>query len=325
MFERYSRGGRSVQVLTKGLYWAGKAAMSARRIPEGSVYFQRAAAYPELFYGQLALEQTGRSIPAPGPLPTFAVSPQQRLEFASRRLVHATRLLGQQGRRDEQTLFVRALAESLNNDAERVLATEFGQQIGRQDLPVWVARIARTKGSAFYVATAYPRLPAAVPGGRIWSLAHGITRQESSFDRAAVSHAGARGLMQLMPGTAREQAGKMGLGYDGWRLTADPAYNVMLGTAYFQRVLDMWGGNVPLAVASYNAGYGNVRKWVDRYGDPRYGRKDVLQWIEQIPFSETKAYVQRVIENSVVYDRMNPATPTQSLHVSRFLGKSAPG
>ena len=157
-------------------------------------------------------------------------------------------------------MFVRALAESLNNDAERVLATQFGQQIGRQDVGVWVARMARMKGSAFYVETAYPRLPASVTGARMWSLAHGITRQESSFDRAAVSHAGARGMMQLMPGTAREQAGKMGVGYDPYRLTTDPAYNVMLGTAYFQRMLNIWDGNVPLAVASYNAGSGQRRQ-----------------------------------------------------------------
>ena len=324
MFDRYSRGGRSLQVLSKGLYWAGKAAISARRSTESTMYFQRAAAYPELFYGQLALEQLGRSIPAPGPLPTFAVNPQQRMEFGTRRLVQATQITGQQGQRDEQTLFVRALAESLNNDAERVLATQFGQQIGRADIGVWVARMARIKGSAFYVETAYPRLQASVSGARMWSLAHGITRQESSFDRAAVSHAGARGMMQLMPGTAREQAGKMGVGYDGYRLTTDPSYNVMLGTAYFQRMLNIWNGSVPLAVASYNAGSGNVGKWVNRYGDPR-GQKDVLQWIEQIPFSETKAYVQRVIENSVVYDRMNPGSPAGTVHVSNYLGKSRPG
>jgi soluble lytic murein transglycosylase len=221
-------------------------------------------------------------------------------------------------------LFVRALAESLNSDSERAIATQFGQLIGREDLGVWVARMARVKGSSFYVETAYPRLQASITGGQMWSLAHGITRQESSFDRAAVSHAGARGLMQLMPGTAREQAGKMGMGYDGYRLTSDPSYNVMLGTAYFQRMLNIWNGSVPLAVASYNAGSGNVGKWVNRYGDPR-GRKDVLQWIEQIPYSETKAYVQRVIENSVVYNRMNPHNPPQTVHVSRFLGKSAPG
>jgi soluble lytic murein transglycosylase len=325
MFDRYSRGGQSLQVLSKGLYWAGRASLAARQLQQGMSYFQRAAFYPELFYGQLALERTGRSVPAPGALPTYAVNPQQRTEFASRRLVQATRMAGQQNRWSEQTLFVRALAESLNNDAERVLATEVGNQIGRQDLAVWVSRAARNKGSAFYVASAYPRLQARVPGGRMWSLAHGITRQESSFDRAAVSHAGARGMMQLMPGTAREQAGKMGYGYDAWKLTSDPSYNVMLGTAYFQRLMTMWGGNVPLAVASYNAGYGNVRKWVNAYGDPRTGRTDVLQWIEQIPFSETKGYVQRVIENSVVYDRLNPGTPAQTVHVSRYLGKAAPG
>jgi soluble lytic murein transglycosylase len=324
MFDRYARGGRSLQVLTKGLYWAGKAAQSARRSTESVAYFQRAAAYPELFYGQLSLEQLGRAVPAPGPLPTFAVSAAQRAEFPTRRLVQATSLLGAQGRREEQTLFVRALAESLNNDAERVLATQFGQQIGRDDLGVWVARMARVKGNAFYVETAYPRLNTQVGGARMWSLAHGITRQESSFDRSAVSHAGARGMMQLMPGTAREQAGKMGIGYDSYRLTTDPAYNVMLGTAYFQRMLNIWDGSVPLAVASYNAGSGNVGKWVRRYGDPR-GRQNVVSWIEQIPYSETKAYVQRVIENSVVYDRMNPHNPPRTVHVSNFLGKGAPG
>jgi len=324
MFDRYARGGRSLQVLTKGLYWAGKAAQSARRSTESVAYFQRAAAYPELFYAQLSLEQLGRAVPAPGPLPTFAISAAQRAEFPTRRLVQATSILGAQGRREEQTLFVRALAESLNNDSERALATQFGQQIGREDLGVWVARMARVKGSSFYVETAYPRLQASVGGARMWSLAHGITRQESSFDRAAISHAGARGMMQLMPGTAREQAGKIGVGYDGYRLTTDPAYNVMLGTAYFQRMLNIWDGNVPLAVASYNAGSGNVGKWVRRYGDPR-GRQSVVSWIEQIPFSETKAYVQRVIENSVVYDRMNPHNPPRTVHVSNFLGKGAPG
>jgi soluble lytic murein transglycosylase len=99
----------------------------------------------------------------------------------------------------------------------------------------------------------------------------------------------------------------------------------MIGSAYFQRMLNMWNGNVPLAVASYNAGYGNVRKWVNRYGDPR-GNVDVLKWIEAIPYVETKAYVQRVIENSVVYDSMRPSSQQQAaFHVSRYLGKDRPG
>jgi soluble lytic murein transglycosylase len=325
LFDRYSRGGKSLQVQSKGLYWAGRASLAAGRITEASQYFQRAAAYPELFYGQLALERMGRQVPAPGAMPSFAATPQLRAEFASRRLVRAMQLLGQQGRWDEQSQFIRTLSESLTNDAERVVASEMAQRIGRQDLAVWVARSARNKGSAFYVQNAVPKLSgSAVPGGRNWSLAHGIARQESSFDANAVSHAGARGLMQLMPGTAREQADKMGMSYDWARLTTEPSYNVALGSAYFQRLLNLWDGNVPLAVASYNAGAGNVRKWIDRYGDPRRG-KDVLQWIEQIPFTETKGYVQRVIENTVVYDQMNPMTPSTTVHVSSFLGKHPPG
>jgi soluble lytic murein transglycosylase len=322
MFDRYSRGGRSAQVATKGLYWAGRAATAAGRLAEANAYFTRAAAFPELFYGQLALERIGRSVPAPNPLPTFAVTAAQRAEFNNRRLVQATRRIVSYGNTSERSLFVRALSESLTNDGERTLAVQFGQQIGREDLPVWVARSARNEGGAFYVRQAYPSLPVSV-SGNVWSLAHGITRQESSFDRYAVSHAGARGMMQLMPGTAREQAGKLGVGYDPSRVT-EPSYNIMLGSAYFLRMLNIWDGNIPLAVASYNAGSGNVGKWVNRYGDPRRPGVDVLGWIEQIPFSETKGYVQRVIENSVVYDSMNPASRQPALHVSRYLGRNRP-
>ena len=131
--------------------------------------------------------------------------------------------------------------------------------------------------------------------------------------------------MQLMTGTAREQAGKMGVGFDEYRLIRDPDYNVMIGSAYFNRLLNNWNGSVPLAVAAYNAGSGNVRKWVSAYGDPR-GQVDMLKWIEAIPYTETRAYVQRVIENSVVYDSIrNGNAQQQAMHVSRYLGKSRPG
>ena len=296
----------------------------ANRGAEANGYFQQAAAYPELFYGQLALERLGRPVPAPGGLPAMLATDAQRSAFQQRRLVRATRLLGQQGRRDEQALFVRALSEGLDSEVDRVLAVEFSQQIGRPDLAVWTARSARNNGSAFYVRPAFPTHHNRVAGGRMWSMTHGITRQESSFDRSAVSHAGARGMMQLMPGTAREQAGKMGMGYDYSRLTSDPAYNVNLGSAYYARLLDTWGGNHVLAVASYNAGAGNVRKWVRAYGDPRQPGTDVVRWIERIPFTETRGYVQRVLENSVVYDRLNPQSAAAG-SLSSYLGKSRPG
>jgi soluble lytic murein transglycosylase len=324
MFDRYARAGRSLQVQTKGDYWAGRAALGANHLQQANSYFQRAAAYPDLFYGQLALERLGRSVaPPPAALPQYTTTSVQRLAFDSRRLVQALRLLAQQGRPTEEALFVRALAESLDSDVDRNLALQLGQQLGRQDLPVWVARMARIKGSGFYYRQAYPTLPSV--SSSLWSLAHGISRQESSFDPYALSHAGARGMMQLMPGTAREQAGKMGLGYDGYRLISDPAYNVSIGSAYFQRMLNIWDGNVPLAVASYNAGSGNVGKWVRAYGDPR-GKVDVVKWIEAIPFAETRGYVQRVIENTVVYDSMRGQQPQRTaLHVSRYLGKDRPG
>jgi soluble lytic murein transglycosylase len=325
MFDAYARAGRSLQVQTKGNYWAGRAALAAGQFQQANAYFAAAAQYPELFYGQLALERLGKSVPAPQQsVAAMTATPAQRTAFYNNRLVQAVRMLGQQGASTEQALFVRALAQSLDNDADRGLAVELGRQIGRQDLPVWVAREARIKGSMFYVREAFPTLPSSV-SPQLWSLAHGITRQESSFDPYAVSHAGARGMMQLMVGTAREQAGKMGLGFDSYRLISDPSYNVMIGSAYFQRMLNIWDGNVPLAVASYNAGSGNVGKWVREYGDPR-GQVDVLKWIEAIPYTETKAYVQRVIENSVVYDSMrSPAQQQAAVHVSRYLGKSIPG
>ena len=129
-----------------------------------------------------------------------------------------------------------------------------------------------------------------------------------------------------MDETKRETASKMGVGFDYARLTSDSAYNMLLGSAYFARLLDQWGGSYPLAVASYTAGSGNVRKWIAANGDPRQAGVDVIRWIEDIPFTETRGYVQRVLENSVVYDRLNPTlTPAGPVHLSQYLGKSRPG
>jgi len=324
LFDRYSEGGRSLQVLTKGAYWAGRAAAQAGQLQNATAHFSKAAAYPDLFYGQLAHERLGRTIAAPLGAPQMLVTAAQRSAFQARPLVRAVRVLGSQGRRDEQALFVRALSESLSNDSDRLLATEMADQVGRQDLAVWTARSSRNSGAPFYFRGAFPTVSGGISEEYLWSISHGITRQESSFDRTAVSGAGARGMMQLMPATAQEQAGKRGVGYDFGRLTSDASYNVMLGSSYFRRLLDQWNGNYVLAVASYNAGAGNVRKWVRNNGDPRAPGADVVAWIEDIPFSETRGYVQRVLENTVVYDRMNPraTTPRQ---LSHFLGKARLG
>ncbi|MBD3730277.1 MAG: lytic transglycosylase domain-containing protein, partial [Sphingomonadales bacterium] len=139
-----------------------------------------------------------------------------------------------------------------------------------------------------------------------WTMVHAISRQESQFAQNAVSHAGARGLMQLMPGTAKEQAGKQGVQYMSSDLIDSPSYNMQLGDGYFSRMMDYYGGSYPLAVAAYNAGPGNVNKWLRANGDPRNGGVDWATWIERIPLYETKNYVQRVLENAVVYEQLYP-------------------
>lgn len=322
MFVKYARGGRSAQVASKGYYWAGRAAQAAGQVMQSTSYFTQAAAFPELFYGQLALERLGRPVPAPATVAMAQPTEAERTAFNNDPLVEAVRHLGQMGAWEDQSLFVRALAEA-KTERDRVLAAELSRQIARPDLGVWLARNARNDGTPFYVRAAYPEVQIPPAQSNLWSLSHGIIRQESSFDRAAVSHAGARGMMQLMTPTARETAGKLGASYDFSRLTRDPSYNVMLGSAYFESLMNYWGGYAPLAVASYNAGAGNVRKWVRENGDPRLPHVDVVTWIEDIPFAETRGYVQRVLENAVVYDAMNPSrarTPERT-RLSSYLGK----
>ena len=236
-------------------------------------------------------------------------------------------MLGELGDWQNQTVFLRAIAQQAVTDSDRMLVDKLASDLGRPDLAVMMARQARSDGSDSYVSAGFPTLPLASFHDTQWTMIHAISRQESQFDRRAVSRANARGLMQLMPVTAAEQAGKLGLSYDYSRLIDDPSYNVMLGSQYFQRLRDSFGGSYLLAVAAYNAGPGNVRKWITANGDPRLPDADVIAWIEQIPLSETRGYVQRVLENAVVYDLLNPdraSMPTTN-RLSAYLGKNRPG
>ncbi|QPQ55669.1 lytic transglycosylase domain-containing protein [Allosphingosinicella flava] len=322
MFERYGRAARSPQTRAKGFYWAARAASQAGQAERGAQLLNLAAAYPDQFYGQLAMEKLGRPIPAPSPTDRVTPTPEARAAFARRPIVEATRLLGMLGRREDQALFIRALSEQLTTDEEHALADEFARQIARPDLGVWVARNARSKGSTVYTLANFPTVPVPPAYDRHWTLANAITRQESSFDRTAQSHVGARGMMQLMPGTAREVAGQLGMPYDLSRLTGDPQYNVMLGSKYFADLMARYGNFAPMAVAAYNAGPGNVNKWIRANGDPRLPGADVVRWIEDIPFQETRNYVQRVLENAVVYDTIHPQRVQLQAqnHPSNYLG-----
>jgi soluble lytic murein transglycosylase len=235
--------------------------------------------------------------------------------------------LGQMGYWEDQSKFARAIANNADSDADHYLAVELAQSLGRPDMGVMVGRRAVSSGLTGYGTSAFPRVPVPSEAQYNWTMVHAIARQESQFDRQIVSHAGARGLMQLMPGTAREQAGKLGLSYNPSSLN-DPSYNIMLGSSYFQRMLDYYGGSYPLAVAAYNAGPGNVNRWISANGDPRLPGADMLRWVEQIPLFETRNYVQRVLENAVVYEAMNPERARfrgTTTPLSKYLGKQTPG
>jgi soluble lytic murein transglycosylase len=304
LFELYGRAARSPQTRAKGFYWASRAAAAAGRTADAQRWLELAADSPDQFYGLLAIERLGRA-PAPPPTPA-PVTAAERAAFAQRPMVEAIRYLGTLGRRGDQSLFIRALAGTLRNDRERAIAGEFGRQIGRLDMGVWAAREARSTGETFYARPAFPDVPMPPVYAQYWAFAHAITRQESSFERTAQSPVGARGLMQLMPGTAAMQARRLGVPYSLSRLTEDPNYNILLGNDHIALLMRQYGGNPVLVAAAYNAGGGNVNRWIAANGDPRLPGVDVVRWIEDIPFTETRNYVQRVLENMVVYDLINP-------------------
>ncbi|KRC82832.1 lytic transglycosylase domain-containing protein [Sphingomonas sp. Root241] len=326
MFERYSRGSKTPTTQSKGLYWAGRAAEAAGDQVAAQDYFTRAAGFSDLYYGQLAAERLGRPLKGPPPLDTRVAAPEARDAFYRRETVRAAQLLGTMGDRVSQGMFIRQIARDATTDNDHVLSAELSRTIGRPDLGVMVGRSALENGLSDYTAAGYPSVRVPESQRDYWTIVHAIARQESQFDRAAVSHAGARGLMQLMPGTAAETAGKLGLSYNRESLTTDTDYNIKLGSSYFQRVFSLYG-SYPLAVAAYNAGPGNVNKWLRANGDPRLPGGDMVKWIEQIPIFETKNYVQRVLENAVVYDLMNPehARSRGPANMSWYLGKSRPG
>jgi len=326
MFTRYGSASKTPTTQSKGFYWAGRAAEAAGRRAEANGYYARAAGFRDLFYGQLAMERLGQPMTPPGDPLMKPVDPQLRAAFYNRETVRAAQYLGTVSAWQDQTAFVRQIAIDAKTDSDHVLATELSRTLGRPDLGVMVGRSALQNGLSEYSTVGFPNVRVPASSQDSWTMIHAIARQESQFDRAAVSHAGARGLMQLMPGTARETAGKLGMSYDPGSLTNDTDYNIMLGSSYFERIYRLYG-SYPLAVAAYNAGPGNVNKWLKANGDPRTPGVDMIDWIEAIPIYETKNYVQRVLENAVVYDLMNPTRSRSSgaRRISWYLGKTTPG
>ncbi len=307
--------------LARSAYWSGRAAEAMNNGALAQQWYARAAQFPDVFYGQLSTDKLGRAVPTPDMTPP-AIDPDTMRKFMASDVVRAARMLGELGEVDKQSSFIAALARRAVSPEEKRVAADLAANIQRLDLGVRIGKMARSKGIWLSYAS-YPRVTLPDAASNIWSLVHAITRQESLFNQRAISRAGARGLMQLMPATAAMVSKKVGLDYAPGKLLNDPVYNMTLGATYLQSRLDLFEGNHVLAVASYNAGAGNVAKWIAANGDPRDPSVDVIDWIEQIPFKETRDYVMRVLENAVVYKTIEPGRKSEGNHnlLTQYLGR----
>ncbi|MEZ5810944.1 MAG: lytic transglycosylase domain-containing protein [Rhizobiaceae bacterium] len=284
----------------RAYYWLGRAA-EAGGPGDAKALFGKAAKHGMSFYGQLAAARLGRrSLNLAYPKPKAA----DRAAFARREGVHAIHRLEAAGYGWRADAFYRALAGELDSPGELALLAVMAERRDDHRLALQVGKIAAARGIDVG-ALAHPlgAIPssARMPGaGR--ALAYAIARQESEFDTAAVSRAGARGLLQLMPNTARSVARKAGIAFSKQKLTTDAGYNATLGSAYLDEQLGRFDGSLVLTFAAYNAGPRRVEEWIERYGDPRRMSTDeIVDWIERIPYAETRNYVQRVMENFQVY------------------------
>ena len=317
LFYQYGAAARTPQTRSKGFYWAGYAAQRAGNAAEANRYYEMAAAYPDRFYGQMALDALGRDLPAFAAAPQVEPSAEARAAFLNQPITRAVTEVARDAPWAVGIRFYREIAAQAQTVEDHLLVAELARQIGRRDLAVNLADAAGSDGYNGFTQIGYPRLQA--PAGTNWTMVHAITRQESQFAQNAVSHAGATGLMQLMPGTAREEAQRAGVQYMSASLISDPDYNVRLGSNHIERLIRTYNGSYPLAVAAYNAGPGNVNRWLRENGDPRTGSISWAEWIEKISFSETRNYVQRVLENAVVYEHLYPEDAGQSRHLRHFL------
>ncbi|MBF5088649.1 lytic transglycosylase domain-containing protein [Novosphingobium sp. NBM11] len=327
LFYRYGAAARTPGTRSKGFYWAGLASAQAGRGTDAQRYFAMAAQYADQFYGLLALERLGKPVPRFAVDSTAQPTPDERARFQNAPITQAVREVARNADWRTTVRFFKEIAEQQQSEGQHMLVADLARSLGRRDLGVIVGQAAGARGYLDFQHIAFPLIPVPDNSRDTWTMVHAITRQESQFAQNAISHAGARGLMQLMSGTANEQAGKLGLSFSSQALIDDAGFNIQLGSAYFQRLMSYYNGSYPLAVAAYNAGAGNVNKWLRANGDPRTGGIAWVDWLERIPISETRNYVQRVLENAVVYEAMNPdkASYTGANPMSHFLGKPSPG
>ncbi len=308
---------RAVITEAREHYWLGRAAAASGADPAGE--YRAASRDPTTFYGQLAARALGL---APVALlrgrtdPPF--TPAEAAAFTARPLVRAALLLAAWHQPGRARAFLLRVAALSADPATQTLAARLALALDIPSAAVFIARRAGMEGTLLPVA-GWPVAAAPPDDGVAPAVILALIRQESSFDPDAVSPSGARGLMQLMPGTAAQVARGLGARVSLTALTADPARNIRLGAAYFGQLLDRFGGSLPLAVAAYNAGPRRVDQWLAVNGDPRGHPRRMIDWIERIPYPETRNYVQRVLEGVVDYlARTGTAAPALT---AQWLGK----
>ena len=297
-FAKVADAGGSPLTQSRAYYWRGRAAEAEGDAVNAQLFYGQAAVHTTTFYGQLAAQRTGVTTLTLGRDPV--ISSQDRAAFEARDAIKAMRYLSGIGAKDEFRVFAADLADILPTDADEAMLTDLTRTYGDQEAGMRVVRNAAKRGfilpeRGYPLATVPTGYDAAEP-----ALVLGVTRQESSFDPSAHSGAGARGMMQLMPGTAEGLARKLGLSFSAYELE-DAQYNMRLGGAYLGQLVAEFSGSYVMAAAAYNAGPGRPNQWTAACGDPRSSGSDPLNFIECIPFSETRDYVMRVLEATQVY------------------------
>lgn len=298
-FQGLYAGATSPISRARGAFWTAQAARASGDEVLATRWLQRAKAHGTAFYGQRAAEELGEQEPL---LPErMNITDNQRRVFLLSELARATALLHRLEFDDLVETFIKHMARTAETADQLRLIADLASRLGRLDLTLVTAKIARRKGHILQDEL-YPVLdlgPAQT--GLEPALVFAVIRQESAFDPGAISRAGARGLMQLMPATAKVVAKRIGVRYVRDWLTEDPDYNVKLGRTYLRSLVERFRGSYVLALAAYNAGPHRVDRWLDKFGDPRGDEISLIEWIEHIPFSETRNYVQRVLEGLIVY------------------------
>ncbi len=279
-------------------YWQGRAAEALGSGLEGRGFFEAAAAHSTTYYGQLARIKLG--------LPELELRTEHidgDPAFGQLPVGQAIKRLYDAGYRDIAFALCTDVAANLTDARPLHSLAQLAADNGDARTVLAVGKIAIQRGFPLDIH-AFPLqgvpIMARVDSPVDEAMVYAIARQESAFAPQAQSSAGAQGLMQLMPDTARRTARRLGLEFDLQRLL-DPEYSTQLGAAHLRDLMEDWKGSLILIFASYNAGGGNVSKWIKAYGDPRSPKIDPVDWVERIPFSETRNYVQRVMEALLVY------------------------